>query len=237
MPQAVSQTSKLDPGTFGVPAEALPSFDDPPVSPHTWFGTPPDTDPASLPPIELEIGSGKGTFLVQQALAEPNTRFLGMEYARAYYRYTADRLRRRNITNARMLHAEAAAFLRFAMPNHVFRQVHLYFPDPWPKKRHHKRRFFQLSNLEQVHRVLIDPHPEDPDSGQLRVATDHADYYAWMQEHAALAAHLFERLPYQPPASASESEVVGSNFERKYIAEGRAFHGMILRKRPAPHPV
>ncbi|WP_428387869.1 tRNA (guanine(46)-N(7))-methyltransferase TrmB [Mucisphaera sp.] len=233
MPQSVHQVSRLDPGSWGIDAEQLPAIDDGPIHPQTWFQTP--DQPAQTPdstPIELEIGSGKGTFLVQQALAEPSVRYVGLEYARAFYRYAADRLRRRNLPNARAVHAEAAVFIQFLMPTAVFRQVHLYFPDPWPKKRHHKRRFFCLQNLQQVHRILVDPHPDDPESGQFRIATDHADYFAWMEDHASQAQHLFDRLPYRPPASAGEAEVVGSNFERKYRDEGRSFHGMILRKRP-----
>ncbi|QDU72932.1 tRNA (guanine(46)-N(7))-methyltransferase TrmB [Mucisphaera calidilacus] len=183
--------------------------------------------------MDLEIGSGKGTFLVQQASLEPQVRFLGVEYARAFALYAGDRLRRRGVANARMMHTDGVMLIRFYLPNDFFRQVHLYFPDPWPKKRHHKRRFFQTENLIEVHRVLMDPTPGLPESGRFRVATDHADYFAWMEEHAKQAEHLFERLPYEPPASAGECEVVGTNFERKYREEGRTFHGMILRKRPA----
>jgi tRNA G46 methylase TrmB len=76
----------------------------------------------------------------------------------------------------------------------------------------------------ELHRVL------EP-SGLLRIATDHADYFAWMREHLAPAASLYEELPFESPASAGEGELVGTNFERKYRREGRPFHAMILRKR------
>lgn len=233
MPQAIHQVSRLDPGDFGLSGENLPPYEEGPIDPHEWFGDHPAGDGKARPPLDLEIGSGKGTFLVQQAAAEPDIRFLGVEYARAFALYAGDRLRRRAVQNARMMHTEATLLVRFYLPDACFRQVHLYFPDPWPKKRHHKRRFFQLENLKQVHRILMDPTPDVPESGQFRVATDHADYFAWMEDHARQAEGLFERLPYQPPASAGDAEVVGSNFERKYREEGRTFQGMILRKRPS----
>ena len=102
--------------------------------------------------------------------------------------------------------------------------MHIYFPDPWPKARHNKRRLVQVPFLRQAHRVL-EPH------GLLRIATDHSDYFAWMVDHANQVAELFDSLPFESPESAGEGELVGTNFERKYRREGRPFHGMILRKR------
>ena len=65
----------------------------------------------------------------------------------------------------------------------------------------------------------------------VRIATDHSDYFAWIQEHAAMVADLFEPLAFESPTSAGEGELVGTNFERKYRREGRPFHGLILRSR------
>jgi tRNA (guanine-N7-)-methyltransferase len=113
--------------------------------------------------------------------------------------------------------------------------VHIYFPDPWPKKRHHKRRLIRSGFLERLHRVLAAPSPEAPDRGTVRIATDHADYFAWMEEAVANAGPLFERWPFSPePEVVEAGELAGTNFERKFREEGRRFHGMILRKRPGP---
>ncbi|MFP4144331.1 MAG: tRNA (guanosine(46)-N7)-methyltransferase TrmB [Phycisphaeraceae bacterium] len=179
----------------------------------------------------MEIGSGKGTFLIQQAPLTPGVNYLGLEYARAFWRHAADRARRHGLPNVRLVHAEANAFVRYFIADRYLRQVHIYFPDPWPKKRHHKRRLVQAPFLRELYRVLEDPRDGEPESGQVRLATDHVDYFAWMEEHAAEVADLFDRLAFESPASAEEGELVGTNFERKYRDEGRVFNGMILRKR------
>jgi len=220
-------SSQLDPGAYGRSQEQFPPLDHGPLDLRAWFGF----DAGRARPMDLEIGSGKGTFLVQQAALTPGVDYLGVEYARAYYRHAADRARRHGLGNVRLLHAEAGLFIRNYVADASFRQVHIYFPDPWPKKRHHKRRFVQAANLRELHRVLLPRDAADPLRGCLRLATDHADYFAWMVEHAAQVEGLFERLPFDPPGSAGAGELVGTNFERKYRREGRSFHGMVLRKR------
>lgn len=177
-------------------------------------------------PFELEIGSGKGTFLVQQATQRSDVNYLGIEWAKAYWRHAADRLRRHGLDHVRMLHADATEFVEWYCPDALFRVVHVYFPDPWPKKRHHKRRSIHADFLRQLHRVLVP-------AGEVRLVTDHDDYFAWMTEHAGRVADLFERRPFQPPGVGEAGEVVGTNFERKYRREGRPFHAMTLRRRQA----
>jgi len=89
-------------------------------------------------------------------------------------------------------------------------------------------------------RFLIDAHRILIPGGELRVVTDHPDYWAWMEEHfgrfaapagvAPKSHHLFQRTPFAAPPSAREGELVGTNFERKYRLEGRTFHAAILRR-------
>ncbi|MEM7227601.1 MAG: tRNA (guanosine(46)-N7)-methyltransferase TrmB [Planctomycetota bacterium] len=206
----------------GFVREDLPAFDPSDragslIDPRAWFEEPTRR-------FELEIGSGKGTFLLQQAVLQPETNFLGIEWAGEFFRYAADRIRRRQLTNVKMLHDDASEFIRFRVPDGVCSIVHLYFSDPWPKKRHHKRRVVQDQSLRDFHRVL------EP-AGLLHLVTDHDDLWAWYEDHVARVEDLFERLPFQPPASAGEGEVVGTNFERKYAREGRPFHAMTLKKR------
>ncbi len=208
-----------------LPDNALIDAESARLDPRRWFPDP------SLP-LELEIGSGKGTFLVQEAERRPGTNFLGIEWAREFWAYAADRLRRRGLANVRVLHADAAEFVRWRMPGGVCRVVHLYFPDPWPKSRHHKRRMVSDRFLADAWRVLAP-------GGELRVVTDHPGYWAWMEEHFARwvapreefgGRAGFERLGFERPGSAREGEVVGTNFERKYAREGRPFHAATLRK-------
>ena len=220
MSSGLSRGRTLDPGEIGILWEDLPPFDQSGATrldPRTWF-------PHPERPFEFEIGSGKGTFLLQQSQLEPEVNYLGCEWAGEFYRYAADRLRRNQVRNVKLLYGDATEFMRWWMADGCVRVVHLYFSDPWPKSRHHKRRVVQDASLREFHRVL-------EAGGELRLVTDHDELWAWYEEHAARHGELFERLPFERPASAAEGEVVGTNFERKYRREGRPFHAMTLRKR------
>ncbi len=236
----------MDPGVGEVavgPAELPPLPDDilqnrdaGRIDPRAWF-------PHPERPLELEIGSGKGTFLVQQAELEPGTNYLGIEWAREFYTYAADRVRRRReagkLFNVRLLHADAVEFIRWRCPAACVRVVHLYFSDPWPKPRHHKNRVVQDDFLAEVWRVLVP-------GGELRVVTDHPDLWAWDEahfaqwtagEHTSPARQVggfpvvpFARVAFDRPDSAGEGELVGTNFERKFRVEGREFFAATLRK-------
>jgi tRNA (guanine-N7-)-methyltransferase len=207
----------LDIAGFGLTRADLPPLDAGRFDPRALFEHP-------SRPLEIEIGSGKGTFLVQQATLQPETNFLGFEWANEYFRFAADRMRRRNLANVRIVHDDATEFLRHRCTDEVAAVIHLYFSDPWPKTRHHKRRVVQDATLAEFHRVL-------QSGGELRLVTDHDELWAWYLERVARNGHLFERREFQSPASASEGEIVGSNFERKYRREGRPFHAMTLVKR------
>ena len=208
----------LDTTGVGITQRELPPPEKGRLGPAFFFPARPDA------PFELEIGSGKGTFLLQEAPAHPETNFLGVEWAGEFYRYAADRLRRAQVPNVRMLYGDATEVVTLWFPDACCRVIHLYFSDPWPKARHHKRRVVQDASLAQFHRVLVP-------GGELRIVTDHDALWAWNQEHAARNAHLFDRVEFARPASAAAGEVVGTNFERKYRREGRPFHAMTLRKR------
>ncbi|MEM9166407.1 MAG: tRNA (guanosine(46)-N7)-methyltransferase TrmB [Planctomycetota bacterium] len=202
------------------------------VDPRDWFSMRTD-DPGR--PFEIEIGSGKGTFLVQQAQRSPGTDYLGIEWAGEFCNYAADRVRRTGLTNVRMLRTDATELIRWRVPSGIVGVVHLYFSDPWPKTRHHKKRVVQDRFLAETWRIL-------KPSGELRVVTDHDDLWAWDREHfdrwcnqgpcphfdGSLPA--YEEQPFAAPDSAGEGELVGTNFERKFIQEGRSFHATVLRK-------
>ncbi len=212
----------MDPTGIGLTGEDLPPLGDRPeqsrFDPRAWW----PQDRRSLP-LELEIGSGKGTFLVQQASQLPEVNYLGIEYAREYWRYAADRCRRRGLVNVRLLNNDAKVFVKWYLPDSLLRQVHIYFPDPWPKTRHHKRRLIDADFLRECHRVL-------QGDGVIRIVTDHDDYFAWIQQHISQVRGLYASLPFERPVAAAEGEVVGTNFERKYRREGRPFNAVALKK-------
>jgi tRNA (guanine-N7-)-methyltransferase len=169
-------------------------------------------------PVELEIGIGKGTFLTEQAKARPNTNFFGIEYARWFWRYASDRLRRNGCTNARTVRAEASFFFHEFVPDSSLSVIHIYFPDPWPKKRHHKRRLIQLPFVQnELIRSLIP-------GGRVQLVTDHQDYFEQMQQ--VITESGLNVIDYNRAGSAAEGEFVGTNFERKYRREGRPFYAI-----------
>lgn len=212
----LSRGKKLITEGIGIQMAELPSFDDGKIDPREWFDEPDE-------PFEIEIGSGKGTFLVQQAELKPETNYLGIEWSAEFYRYAADRIRRNQIKTVRILHGDATEFLRYWCPENLAQVIHLYFSDPWPKKRHHKRRVLQDSTLNMFHHLLTE-------NGELRLVTDHDDLWQWYEDISSRHEHLFKREPFQPPESAGEGELIGTNFERKYQREGRPFHAMTLIK-------
>jgi tRNA (guanine-N7-)-methyltransferase len=173
-------------------------------------------------PVELEIGMGKGTFITEQAKARPDVNFFGIEWARWFWRYASDRLRRNGCINARTVRAEANYFLTEHVPVASLSVLHIYFPDPWPKARHHKRRLIQPPFLKQVERVLIP-------LGRIQVVTDHQEYFEQIDQVIRSAEGL-EVIEYNRPGSASAGEFVGTNFERKYAREGRPFYAIAARK-------
>ncbi|MCW5776725.1 MAG: hypothetical protein KIS87_09825 [Phycisphaeraceae bacterium] len=235
-------------GVVGVSAAELPPLPDDVVErpdagrldPRLWF-------PVPSRPFEIEIGSGKGTFILSQAEGDGGTNYLGIEWAGEFYAYAADRVRRRRAAtgaplNVRLLHADATEFLRWRVPGEIVRVVHLYFSDPWPKRRHWKKRVVQDRFLSDVWRVL-------ERGGELRVVTDHDGLWEWYEEHfvrwtgreawgllgeaAGGDVGPFERVEFEPPDWVGDGELVGTNFERKFRAEGRRFRAACLRKRTA----
>ncbi len=166
-------------------------------------------------PVELEIGSGKGTFLAARAAARPEINLLGIEYARGYCLYTADRVKRAGLGNVRMLCVDAAAFVELCMGDASIWRLHVYFPDPWPKTRHHRRRLIQASFVKQAVRIL-------QPGGEFIVVTDHRDYFEQVRRLLADVPGL-AAIPF-PKMSDQDGELVGTNFERKYIVQGRPFH-------------
>lgn len=176
-------------------------------------------------PWEVEVGFGKGRHLLARATAEPERRFLGIEIATEYWAHVADRLRRRGIHNLVVIRGEAQFLLATALPAAFAEVVHVYFPDPWPKTRHQKRRLFDPESLDLLLRILRP-------GGRIEFATDFLEYGALV--HALLASH--------PSLSVAE---VGpwpggprTHYEAKYLVEGRPILRLVatFSGAVAPHP-
>ena len=170
---------------------------------------------ANARPVEVEVGTGKGGFLLERAEARPEVNFLGIEYAAAYCNYAADRFRRAGLENVRMLVADAAHCFKVCLQPRSLLRVHVYFPDPWPKRRHHRRRLIQPAFVADARRTLIL-------GGELIIVTDHADYFSQIERALAGAEGL---AAIRAPAG-GRAELIGTNFQRKYAAQGRTFYAI-----------
>jgi len=131
-------------------------------------------------PLEIEVGSGKGLFLSAAAAGDPNADFLGIEILGKYARYVAARLAGKNLSNARAIHGDAQHFFRSWLADDSLRAVHVYFPDPWWKARHKKRRVMNETFVREIERTLRP-------GGTLHFWTDVEEYYLTSLD--VLAAH------------------------------------------------
>lgn len=174
-------------------------------------------------PFEIEIGCGKGGFLLSRARAHPEVRLLGIEWANKFYEYAADRMARWDVTNVRLLRTDAKHFFLRHLPPACVSVLHLYHPDPWPKKRHHKRRLVQADFMEAALRALLP-------GGRWLVQSDHAAYFE--QIHTLLDAHpSLSRIENADARAFAGPEWGGTNFEIKYAREGRAIYRAAYEKR------
>lgn len=182
--------------------------------------------PGSVP-WEVEVGFGKGRYLLARAAAEPDRRFLGIEVAGEYFRLVARRLERRGLANVLLLGGDALALLAARLPAGFAERVHVYFPDPWPKKRHSRRRLFAPGSLDVVLAALAP-------GGRLELATDHPDYGAAVRELLAGQPGVeVEALAGGWPGGPR------TNYERKYVEEGRPIVRMVVQRSGTtvePHP-
>jgi tRNA (guanine-N7-)-methyltransferase len=167
-------------------------------------------------PLVVEIGFGRGEFLLGLAEQCPQQAFVGIE--RSYKRTLkmARRLARRELVNVALVEAAAEDVLRDALEDASVACFWVNFPDPWPKKRHAKRRLVQSETLEWIARRLVP-------GGLLRLATDDPGYAAWIDAHLSACAALKNR--YAPDRWRPNVEGrAATAYELEWRALGRSFH-------------
>ncbi|QDU62732.1 tRNA (guanine-N(7)-)-methyltransferase [Planctomycetes bacterium Pan216] len=174
-------------------------------------------------PVELDIGCGKGLFLLQEGRRRPEANFLGVDWALKYARRAAERLVKYEVSNARVVAGDIWKMLP-TMADASIAAIHVYFPDPWWKRRHRKRRLFSSTFLDTAARLLRD-------DSRLHVATDVEEYFGVMMKE--LERHeLF--VPAESPVTPAPEEDGDADylthFERKYRLEGRAIHRTIYKR-------
>ena len=182
-------------------------------------------------PVEIEVGSGKGRFLLEAAKRHPTVNYIGIERAQKYVALTQERFEKYmrhfgvarasgTFSNVRLAWTDANYFLTRYVPAESVQAYHIYFPDPWPKKRQRKRRIFRNQDfLEALTRTL------NSNGGRLYITTDYAEYFQEIQERLA-------GLPVLRPIETdlSPDRGIATNFEMKYVSEGRNIYRAVYEK-------
>jgi tRNA (guanine-N7-)-methyltransferase len=169
-------------------------------------------------PVEMEIGVGKGRFLLGAAAANRDRDYFGLEIEAEYAAIVRVRAERAGLTNLRVERLDGKAFVASRLAPGALAALHVYFPDPWPKKRHHKRRLVDAAWAAAAARAL------EP-GGLLRVASDHAEYWAVID--AALSAEPFLARLSEEEAGAWST---GTNYELKFLKSGRPIRKAVFRR-------
>ena len=170
-------------------------------------------------PLEIEVGCGKGRFLTERARQHPECDFLGIERMLERVRIFDGKCRRAGIANAKVLRLEALYTSHYLLPEHHARTVYVFFPDPWPKKKHHSHRLFgPLFRTALWKRLEV--------GGKLEFATDHREYFEEVSAGFAEDAR-FEKVEAMP-----RPKEVWTEFETMFREQGLPIYSAAWRSLP-----
>ena len=178
-----------------------------------------------LPPggeLEVEIGCGNGHFLSEYAAERPNATLVGIDVKKKRCAKAREKAERRGHSNIVIINANAEKVLRDLAPASVD-AFHIYFPDPWPKSRHRKRRFFSMANLLLMYDLL-------KEHGRLHFGTDFFDYY--IQAKVLVALHP----GFSITGESAPAAVLSSIYGRKFVGVSKSIHIFSALKTPAGLP-
>jgi tRNA (guanine-N7-)-methyltransferase len=170
-------------------------------------------------PLEIDLGCGDGSFLIEMAQHYPERNFLGVERLLGRVRGVCKRIQELGLTNARVLRLESQYTLEYLLePRSVFR-LHLLCPDPWPKARHHKRRLVQQEFLQILQKALSP-------GGEFLFKTDHPEYFEWVLEEIELfnknnPDSPFRDKPWHEAGEQDKFFYAKTDFQRHWEAEGK----------------
>jgi tRNA (guanine-N7-)-methyltransferase len=164
-------------------------------------------------PVSIDLGCGDGAFLVALALANPRRNYLGIERLLGRVRTVCRNAAKVELANVRVLRMDTAYAAEHLIPAHQVSEFHLLFPDPWPKRRHHRRRIVSDRFATAIHRALVA-------DGVFHIATDHTEYFHDI-EH--ITSPLFAR-------ASVPSSFPQSSFEKRFAGCGLTIQRLLLRK-------
>lgn len=171
-------------------------------------------------PLEIELGAGDGSFLVAWAAQHPGRNFLGVERLLGRLRKIERKVRRAGLLHVRLLRIEAGYFLEYMAPPQSVSALHVYFPDPWPKRKHWRNRLINEAFANVVAAALVP-------GGTIYLRTDDAPYFAQMKRVFEGNAK-FESIPTPP-----ELQAVLTDFERGFQARGVSTLHAAYRLKPS----
>ncbi len=171
-------------------------------------------------PLEVEVGCGKGRFLTALAKANPGCEYLGIERMLERVRLFDGKCRRGKIDNAKVLRLEALYTFHYLLPEHGVRKVYVFFPDPWPKRKHHSHRLFGPLFLNALWKRL-------EIGGRIEFATDHADYFKTVCKCFAADQRFAAVDPMPRPPE------VWTEFETMFRDQGLPIYSAAWESRPA----
>lgn len=163
-------------------------------------------------PLEVDFGCGDGSFLLEMARHHPERRFLGVERLLGRVRKVCRLAQRADLPNLKVLRLESLYTIEWLLPPHSVSRLHLLFPDPWPKARHHKRRIVQEPFLRALEQVLVP-------GGEFLFKTDHPEYFDWAREEIDAFARL-TTLPWTEESFFYPE----TDFERQWKAAGKPIY-------------
>ena len=169
-------------------------------------------------PIEIDLGCGKGSFLIWAARTCPQRNFLGVERLLRRLRRVDRKAARAGVNNVRLIRVEVAYLVSKLVPDASVSTYHILFPDPWPKRRHHARRLINASFLSDLRRTLAT-------GGVVNCATDHEEYFEWIQSEFKKNGQFAENEPLRLPPEA------WTDFEREFVAAGKKVYRGRWQKR------
>lgn len=167
-------------------------------------------------PLEIEIGCGNGRFLTARALKNPEIHYIGVERMMERVRRCSKKAEREQLANLTFLRVEAGRFVRDLLPEKRVQAMYLFFPDPWPKRRHHKNRFFQREMCDTLARILIP-------GGHMYISTDHEEYFKEMYRYLSEDARFIEVAPL------IREEDEQTDFERLFLSKGDPIYHCAFR--------
>jgi len=169
-------------------------------------------------PMEIDMGSGDGAFLVEMAGRAPERNFLGVERLLGRVKRTCRRMAKTGATNGRLIRVESHYLVRYLLPRESVSVMHVMFPDPWPKRHHHGNRLIQTEFLDDVKEVLIP-------GGELRLTTDDLPYFQHMRKVFEAHAGFLEE------AWTPGDDYPQTDFERHFRGQGVPVYRALLRRR------